>query len=324
MSLADELYNLQSTAESLPSERDQNFLLTDASGQRFVLKVANSHEDEALLQAQADAMMLAGERLSFCQRLVPNVHGQVLTRVTSETGESNLIRLVTYLPGVALGVTEVRSAGLLSDLGNKLAQLDTVLLDFDHGAIHRDFHWDLAKWETVITSYSELISDPSLRNMILTYAGIFETTAAPLLPGLRLSVIHGDTNDYNILINDERSEVVGIIDFGDMVYSYTVADLAIGLAYVVLNNDSPIAAAANVIRGYHQVFPLRDGEIAVVWALMIMRLCMSVCIATYQQQQRPDNEYLDISQQAIRERLPSLLQVSQRDATSILLGTLND
>src|SRR4030095_3764879 len=191
-------------------------------------------------------------------------------------------------------------------------------------AIHRNFHWDLANWQTVIAQYSHLISDASLRSLVVSYAKAFETRVAPLLSRLPRSVIHGDTNDYNILINDELSEVVAIIDFGDMVYSYTIADLAIAVAYVVLNSESPLATAANVVAGYHEVLPLTDEEVETIWGLMIMRLCMSVCIAAYQQRERPDNEYLDISQQAIRERLPVLLQVSQRDATSTLLGALND
>jgi Ser/Thr protein kinase RdoA (MazF antagonist) len=317
LKLVAHLYNLSATASSLPSERDQNFLLTDSSGQRFVLKIANALEDEALLQAQTDAMMHAGERLSFCQRLVPSVNGNILERVTSPTGW-NLVRLATYLPGVALAEAHTQPVQLLRDFGRKLAQLDTALLDFDSAAIHRDFHWDLANWEKVINEYSELISDDPLREIILNYAQTFRTSVAPLLSGLRRSVIHGDTNDYNILINDEHSEVVGIIDFGDMVYSYTVADLAIGVAYVVLNSDSPLAAAANAVGGYHQVLPLNDEEIAATWGLMIMRLCMSVCIAAYQQRHRPDNKYLRISQQAIRSRLPELLAIDAHEATTAL------
>jgi Ser/Thr protein kinase RdoA (MazF antagonist) len=322
VSLATDLYNLHATAESLPSERDQNFLLTNLSGERFVLKIANSLEDQALLQAQSDAMMHAGERVSFCQRLVPSVNGKILEQVTSASGDTNLIRVATYLTGVALGETREHSTLLLRDLGRKLAQLDIALMDFDRPSIHRNFHWDLANWQTVIAEYSDLINDASLRAPVVNYAKAFETTVAPLLSGLRKSVIHGDTNDYNILINDERSGVVAIIDFGDMVYSYTIADLAIALAYVVLNNESPLTTAAIVVAAYHEVLPLTDEEIETVWGLMIMRLCMSVCIAAFQQRERPDNEYLDISQQAIRSKLPTLLASDAHEATSTFRRSL--
>jgi len=322
VSLAADLYNLHATAESLPSERDQNFLLTDLSGERFVLKIANSLEDQALLQAESDAMMHAGKRVSFCQRLVPSVNGKILEQVTSASGDRNLIRVATYLTGVALGETREHSTLLLRDLGQKLAQLDIALMDFDRPAIHRNFHWDLANWQTVIAEYSDLINDASLRALVVNYAKVFETTLAPLLSELRKSVIHGDTNDYNILINGELSGVVAIIDFGDMVYSYTIADLAIALAYLVLNSESPLTTAANVVAAYHEVLPLTDEEIETVWGLMIMRLCMSVCIAAFQQRERPDNEYLDISQQAIRSKLPTLLAIDAHEATSTFRRSL--
>ncbi|HET9479290.1 MAG TPA: phosphotransferase, partial [Pyrinomonadaceae bacterium] len=122
---------------------------------------------------------------------------------------------------------------------------------------------------------------------------------------LRKSVIHGDPNDYNVLVETER--VVGLIDFGDAVYSYTVGDLAIAVAYVVLGKTDPFAAAAPVIEGYREEFQLTQDELDALWPLVRLRLCMSVCIAAYQQAQQPENEYLGISQRLIEETLPRLL-----------------
>ena len=119
---------------------------------------------------------------------------------------------------------------------------------------------------------------------------------------LRRSVIHGDANDYNVLVGGDR--VVGLIDFGDMVYSWTVGNLAIALAYVVLGNDD----TTHVIDGYTQQFPLIDEERAILWKLVRLRLAMSVCLAAYQQRQRPENEYLQISQRAIETTLPRLFE----------------
>ena len=49
--LAQELYGLDAAASTLPSERDQNFLLTTAAGDRYVLKIANAAENRAMLEA---------------------------------------------------------------------------------------------------------------------------------------------------------------------------------------------------------------------------------------------------------------------------------
>jgi hypothetical protein len=43
--------------------------------------------------------------------------------------------------------------------------------------------------------------------------------------------------------------------------------------------------------------------------LVNLRLCMSACIAAWQRQQRPDDEYLAVSQAPIRRTLPVLAAV---------------
>ena len=42
--IAAERFGIRARAQALPSERDQNFLLTNEAGERFVLKIANVRE----------------------------------------------------------------------------------------------------------------------------------------------------------------------------------------------------------------------------------------------------------------------------------------
>ena len=125
-------------------------------------------------------------------------------------------------------------------------------------------------------------------------------------PRLRRSVIHGDANDYNVLVDPQHMTVSGLLDFGDMVYSYTAGDLAIAVAYVVLDKTNPRAAAHEVIKGYTSEFVLLDEELEAVWPLALLRLAVSACMAAYQQRQQPENEYLRISQRAIEQNLPRI------------------
>jgi Ser/Thr protein kinase RdoA (MazF antagonist) len=76
----------------------------------------------------------------------------------------------------------------------------------------------------------------------------------------------------------------------------------------VLGKDDPRAAAAPVIDAYVKEFPLTLEEREVLWKLVRLRLAMSVCLASYQQSLRPQNEYLQISQRAIAETLPRLFE----------------
>ena len=113
-------------------------------------------------------------------------------------------------------------------------------------------------------------------------------------------------------------EVVGIIAFGDMVHSWTVADPAVAVAYAMLDGSDPLATAAAIVRGYHAEHPLRDEEVVAVFPLATLRLCVSACVAAWQQQQRPDDEYLAVSQGAIRRTLPVLAAIPPQMAEQTL------
>jgi Ser/Thr protein kinase RdoA (MazF antagonist) len=303
--IAEKLFGVRVVALPLPSERDQNFLLKDRSGEKFVLKIAGSLEDPIFLEAQNALLKHLAGQTPFTQRLVPTISGEELARVRAETGTTHFVRLVHYLPGVPLAEIRPHSDELLRDLGSKLGHLDRALMEFDHPAFHRDFHWDLANGNRLVEKFAPLISDPPLREAVLQCRLDFD-------PDLRRSVIHGDANDYNVLVDPDTMTVSGLIDFGDVVYSYTAGDLAIAIAYVVLDKSDPIAAAWCVIDGYTSKFALRENELDVLWRLVLLRLAMSACLAVYQQRLRPQNDYLLISQRLIRENLPRLLATDLR------------
>lgn len=299
IAIAGEHFGIRAIARQLPSERDQNFLLTDASGEKFVLKIANALEERAFLEAQNSVLKHLETRVSFCQRLVHASTGEEITTVERANRETHFVRLVRYLPGVPLGEIKPHPPGLLHDLGRKLGQLAHALRDFDHRAVHRDFHWDLANGNRILNEFGELIEDSSLRELVSKCRLDPETN-------LRRSVIHGDANDYNVLVDPQTMTVAGLIDFGDMVYSYTVGDLAIAIAYVVVDETNPRKAAAEVVNGYASEFALLDNEREALWKLVRLRLAMSVCLAAYQLRQQPGNEYLRISQRGIEESLPRI------------------
>lgn len=284
--IAEDVFGLGATARVLPSERDQNFLLTNDAGEKFVLKIANALESRELLEAQNAMLDHLEPRISFCPRVLRSLNGKRI-----EEHLNYFVRVMTYLPGEPLALVP-HSPALLHDLGRKLGQMDRALADFDHPAVHRDFHWDLANGNRIIDEYSELVSE---RELVLK-------CRLELNTDFRRSVIHGDANDYNVLVEADR--ITGLIDFGDIVYSWTIGNLAIALAYVVLGKDDPRATAQPVIEGYAEEFESYEQD--VLWKLVRLRLAMSVCLAAHQRRQRPDNEYLSVSQKAIRETLPRL------------------
>ena len=142
----------------------------------------------------------------------------------------------------------------------------------------------------MIAEHRALIDDESLGSAIDSLLERFDSEVTPLLPALRRSAVHNDLNDHNVLVGggddiySRRQRVTGIVDFGDMVYGYTVADLAIAAAYVCLDSDDPLAALASLARGYHALFPLTGDEISALFGLIVLRLCTSACVAAHPEQ----------------------------------------
>jgi 4-aminobutyrate aminotransferase-like enzyme/Ser/Thr protein kinase RdoA (MazF antagonist) len=331
--IARECYGHEGSATALASERDQNFLVVRRDGSRIVLKIANAGEDPAMLAAQQAVMAHLTAHSERTPRVVPTAVGDTTCTVTGPDGRKHLAWAVTYLPGVVLANACRRSSELLRDFGTAIGELRRGLDGFDHPAIHREFYWDLAQARRVIADYRPLIDDAGLGATIDSVMERFDRRIAPGLVSLRRAAIHNDLNDHNVLVGDgahaapghgldtgargvladdpwsRHQRITGIVDFGDMVHSYAIGDLAIAAAYVALDAPDPLTAMSSLVRGYHAISALEENELAALPGLILLRLCASACIAAEQRRQRPDNDYLDVSQAAIRRTLPALAAI---------------
>src|ERR1700752_1904135 len=223
--LARSLFELETTAAPLPSERDQNFLLRGTGGAGYVLKVANATERREMLEAENAVMSrLASTRLTPV--LIPARDGSAI----AEHG-AHFVRLITALDGRPLGGAPRHSDALLRDLGRAVATIDRTLQGFDHPALRRRFHWDLAIAPATIAERLPLVTDPGARAWIAAALAVHRDHVEPRLSALRRGAIHGDANDYNVLVDARFERITGIVDFGDMVESHVVNDLAIAMAY---------------------------------------------------------------------------------------------
>ncbi|MEO8878764.1 MAG: aminotransferase class III-fold pyridoxal phosphate-dependent enzyme [Gemmatimonadaceae bacterium] len=313
-------------ATLLTSERDQNFCIETGSGSRFVLKIANAREDRAMLEAQQAALAHVASNVDVTPRVLRTAAGASLATAVGSDGEEHLVWAISWLEGRPLALSSRRSPEILEDLGRQAGALSAALADFDTPAIHRDFYWDLANGRGIIAQFLPLVTDIALARSIEALMASFDARTAPLLPELPRGTVHGDANDYNVLIGggngggDEAGDqsgdmesrgqrVTGMVDFGDMTYSYRIGDLAIAIAYVVLVADDPLATAAAVVRGYCERVTPTDSELSALFGLVVLRLCTSACIAADQQRQRPDNAYLGVSQGPIARALPLLATI---------------
>ncbi|MEM7030456.1 MAG: aminotransferase class III-fold pyridoxal phosphate-dependent enzyme [Chloroflexota bacterium] len=304
--IAQSCYGLTGSMKALPSERDQNFRLTTTTGGCYVLKIANSNEDPAFLDCQNEILHHLNKATSLpCFPTVkPGLDGQLIQTLTTKQEQTHLIRLLTFLPGKTLAKFKPHSPHLFLSLGETLGEMDRALQDFHHPSAKRDFHWDLQQANTVINQHKALLTDPAQQALLDHFLAIYNDHAMPSLPELRTSVIHSDANDYNVLValpDDEQANfaqatISGLIDFGDLVYSHTINELAIACAYGMQNKVDPIGAIIPIVQGYHQTNPLTETEIQILFPLICMRICTTVVMARYQRAQAPDNEYLSVSE----------------------------
>ncbi len=311
--IAFELYGLRVEACTLPGERDYNFHLKTEAGQEFVLKVAPSGERKELLDLQNKALehLAAHDPSLALPQVCITAAGEKITEITSAAGTKHFVRMLTYVPGKLFAETRPHAPELLHSLGSILGKMDHALQDFSHSAAQRTLKWDLpgALW---IRDYLRYIEQPERRGIVEHFLSQFETQVLPVLPALRKCTIHNDANDYNVLVGDAGAGVIGAIDFGDVENTYTVCELAIAASYAMLNKADPLTAAAHVVAGYHEAFPLSESELEVLYPLICTRLCISVVNSAYQQKIEPHNEYLTISEQAAWTLLAQLVDVHPR------------
>ncbi len=301
--LTRERYGLSGEATELPSESDQNFKITTSAAGRFVLKISNPREDRRILDLQDAA--LRHLRSDGLDRGTPEpiaVDGETILTAAGPDGASHHVRLLSWVPGRPLAQIRPHSE-LLEPLGRFLAMLDQRLAGFEHPAADREYYWDLRRGLDVAANYAPEIADRDRRERVeRSLANISDKRT--LFAGLAQQVIHGDANDYNFVV--DRGSTIGLIDFGDLGRSWRIADLAILLAYAMLDKRDPLSSAARIVAAYHRVLPLEESEIEAVFPLARLRICTSVAIAAHQRKLAPENTYLGVTEEPAWRLLDTL------------------
>ena len=313
LTLLRDHYGLDGTLKSLESYCDQNWLFISDDGQRFVIKFANAHTARICIKMQNAAMSHLNKQDIGVPEVVSDRTGQGITDVQDPSGKAFFMRVLTYLPGDFYADSSPVSHGsaLWCSLGEYLARMDNALEDFDHPGAARFLDWDLAYGYGVCQQKKAALPDEG-RAKVDYFLDYYHSNILPQTPDLPKTVIHNDANDYNLLIDDldTPTSITGLIDFGDMVYSHTVNELAIGCAYAMLGQDDPLKVMATIVASYHRIRPLTDAEISVLFGLVGLRLCTTVCNAAVALQKGPDNDYLLVSVKPAWELLAKLRKVS--------------
>lgn len=269
--------------EKIQGYEDQNFLITDTKENRFILKVSIDPAYPEFLAAQLRVMahLKRQDQTILVQDILYNSSGSDHTVVWFDK-KPLYIRVLSYIEGRFIGDLDHCPESVFDSLGRALAEMDLQLQGFRHPAIHRYSDWDL---DQVLNCRLHLnhIKDHEKRTMVDYFLLQYEMEVSPLRHHLRKAVIHGDVNDYNVLV--EKDKVHGIIDFGDMVESSLINNLAIACTYAMFRKESPLSTAEILLKSYHEVYPLEEKELSILYYLIAARLCMSVTTSAMQRSQ---------------------------------------
>jgi hypothetical protein len=316
---ARERYGLEGSAAPLPSERDQNFLIADSRRGKFVLKIANREDSAELLDFQHEAMRrVAVERCGIrVPEVVSSLAGADVELLRSRAGVEHRLRVLTWIDGTVLAEYTPRGEALLESIGASMARVDLALAGLAHPAMYRVLQWDL-RHAGLARAHASLLPE-MWRERVETAFAAWETLD---WTRLRHGVIHADANDNNVLA--ERDRMTGLLDFGDIVHTAVVCELAVTLAYAMLGERDPLAAAGTVIRGYHRHNPLTVSEQHALHALVHVRLAASLCFAAYNKLRVPHDAYQVVSEAGVRsllERLEAYPRGAAEETISAACGT---
>ena len=315
-SIAQQHYSLTATSvKSLPSELDRNFHIRTGNGEQFVLKIAHSSVSRSVLDLQTKALRHLRAAMDIFPAVVAAQHGADVIDIRAANGEAYRARLLTYIEGLPLSDFRPHSEALLADIGARLGQLSAAMQHFQHAEKRLSYRWNIGNLKDTARYAADL--PPAKKSLLDHFLRLYIAEVESALPTLRHSHTYNDPNDSNILIRAAGAEtprVAGLIDFGDMVYGPTAADLAVALAYIMMGGERPLEKAAPVISAYQRAFPLSDDEIRLLYPLIAARLCLSVCISWHQQRQEPDNRHLSISESGAWDLLALLRDIHPRFA----------
>jgi 4-aminobutyrate aminotransferase-like enzyme/Ser/Thr protein kinase RdoA (MazF antagonist) len=271
-------YGLRGAFTNLPGE-NENYLVTTTDGRRFVLKLTLPEYPPELTELEAEAVEAVHAACPGLElpRLIRTNNGATSAEFATRGSFSRQCgRLYEHVRGASLAEEPPRNLADYAQLGRSLGELSNALAPLNRPAARRTHRWDLAN-AGAHRSNTRLIENPGRRRLADQAFLLWAALAQPFLASLPHQLIHGDLNDENLRFAEGR--LCGVLDFGDTLYNPAICEVAIALTYALLEVDNPFLPGSYLVDGFHQVNPLSQGELEVLFPLMCGRLAVSVVVA---------------------------------------------
>ncbi|WP_018235461.1 aminotransferase [Ensifer sp. BR816] len=290
-----EHYGLSGDVAELGSQQDRNYRIDTGEG-RFVLKIARADYERVELEAQNAVLRHLGTKPNapMVPKVIPARDGEEIVTAAVRDG-SYQFRLLTYLEGTPLTRRTHLSAETVSALGDLAGRLAVALADFDHPGLERQLQWDLRRAGPVALQLLSAMTDADMRKRIAEAMVGAMRRVQPLMPELRLQAIHQDVTDDNVVARAEKGGRLvpeGVIDFGDVLQGWLVAELAVTCASLLHHADGDPFRILPAVKAFHAVCPLTEAEIRALWPLIVARAGILVASSARQLEVEPDNAYV--------------------------------
>lgn len=242
----------------------KNPIIPNAWPHGYVLKVVNSLDTKKVkfFDGQTQLLLFLRQQGIECPKPVMNIFGKYHS--IEKIGEGNhLIRLLEFVPGKVFNQV-LKTNHLYYQVGEFTAKIDLALKRFTHDAYqsHRSL-WMLESLPQ-LSKFLYAVGDTKRQTLVQEVMNEFNEHVLSHIDEFGKGVIHGDFNESNIVVtkptpDSDEFRVTGVIDFGDTCYSLYVFELAITIAYMLLQS-SELATAGYVIAGYQEIRIIPENE----------------------------------------------------------------
>ena len=229
--LLNQHYGFDGTLQALGSQQDLNFRLDSPQG-RYVLKVCHGSYSAVELEAQHAALRWLRERGVPVPAVRVSVSGEQLLALDID-GQPIRARLLDYIDGQTLTRLKHMEPRLMAELGALCARVDQALADFTHPGLERTLQWDPQHAQALITHLLPVLAESPRKVRVQTAAAQAQQALAPLLDQLPQQAVHLDITDDNAVWQrdaERQWQLQGVIDFGDLLRTWRIADLSVTCA----------------------------------------------------------------------------------------------
>lgn len=247
---------------------DSNFEVTTEK-QKYFLKIYGIDKPRAV-----------AFQVEFMERLRKG--GLPTAKVISSLDGKNLINignkpavLQTFLYGKVVRKAKITPL-VIKEIGKTLGRLHKISSSGRFGKnAHKKYLWDLAQFHLTLKNIPKAKKFLSANAQVLIGRVVADWRQySKQLKKLKLGYIHNDFHDNNILTDGRK--ITGIMDFGDALKSWFVADLTAPFIIMIFNKDNFLPLLKVFIKGYKSEFSLLNNDWVMLPLLIRMRAVLFI------------------------------------------------